>query len=379
MIVPADGSFVLRVMDVHNYPGTGRVHLAEVTEGQWSADFLAAAPARLTIDVERRRSIRRNHSATHLLQAGLRSVLGAHVRQSGSSVDPERLRFDFNHFSGLTAGEIEAVEEFVAHAIMADHPVNCIETTLEEARAMGAMSLFEEKYGEVVRLVRMGDVSAELCGGTHVSRTGEIGPFRILSESSVAAGMRRIEAITGMCAYESIRGEHAVVQDLSRKLNAAPEEMADRIDALSTKVRELEKQVRRLKTEGHSAAGGLDILAGAVQVNGVRVAFGRRNAADVDELKAHADAIRERIGSGVGVLGTEIDGKVSIVVVVTDDLIAKHALKAGDIVKRIALIAGGSGGGRPHMAMAGGKDPSKLDDALAAAPGIVGELMKVNI
>jgi alanyl-tRNA synthetase len=375
-IVPADGAFVLRVIDVHDYPGTGRVHLAEVAEGHWSADSLRAAPACLSIDIERRGSIRRNHSATHLLHAGLRSVLGAHVRQSGSSVDPERLRFDFNHFSGLTTAEIEAVEEYVTRAIMEDHPVHCIETTLEEARAMGAMSLFEEKYGAVVRMVRMGDVSMELCGGTHVSRTGEIGLFRILYESSVAAGMRRIEAITGMRAYEAIRSEHEVVQDLSRRLNTAPGEMADRVEALSAKVRDLEKQVRRLKTEGPSAGGGPDILDGAVQVNGVRVAFGRRNAADVDELKSYADAVRERIGSGVGIIGAEIDGKISIVVVVTDDLIAKHALKAGDIVKRIALIAGGSGGGRPHIAMAGGKDPAKLDDALAAAPGIVGELIK---
>lgn len=375
VIVPADGAFTLRVRDVRDCPGAGRVHLAEAVEGQCSVESLKAAPARLTIDAGRRMSIRRNHSATHLLQAALRSVLGTHVRQSGSSVDEERLRFDFNHFSGLAAAEIEAVEERVTLAIMANHPVDCTETSLEEARAMGAMSLFEEKYGEVVRMIRIGDVSMELCGGTHVARTGEIGPFRIVSESSVAAGIRRVEAITGMRACEAIRAEHAIVQNMSRSLNTAPDELADRVASLSAKVRDLEKQVRRLKPEGLSTGGGPDILAGAVQVNGVRVAFGRRNAADVDELKAFADTVRERIGSGVGVLGAEFDGKVSIIVVVTDDLITKRALRAGDIVKRIALIAGGSGGGRPHMAMAGGKDPTKLDEALAAAPGIVGELM----
>jgi alanyl-tRNA synthetase len=374
-IVPADGSFRLRVTDVRDYPGAGRVHIAEIAEGQWSAAALADAPARLAIDTERRNNIRRNHSATHLLQAALQAVLGAHVRQSGSSVDDERLRFDFNHFSGMAASEIETAEEKVTRSIMDDHPVECIETTLEEARALGAMSLFEEKYGDVVRMIRMGDVSTELCGGTHVSRTGEIGPFRILSESSVAAGVRRIEAVTGMRAYRAGHTDRAALQNLGRVLNAAPDELVDRMEALTAKVRDMEKQIRRLKTEG-GPSGGPDILANAVTVDGVRVAAGRRNATDVEELKAFADTVRERLGSGVGVLGAEIEGKVSIVVVVTDDLTAKRSLRAGDIVKRIAPMVGGSGGGRPHMAMAGGRDPSKLDEALAAAPGIVGELLK---
>ncbi len=374
-ITPQDGSFVLNVVNAHDYIGIGRVHLAVIKEGIFSADALVAAPARLAIDMDRRTSIRRNHSATHLLQAGLRSVLGTHVRQSGSSVDPERLRFDFNHFSGLTPEEMEEVERFVTLAVMADHQVDCIETTLEKARAMGAMSLFEEKYGDVVRLVRMGDVSMELCGGTHVKRTGEIGPFRILSESSVAAGIRRIEAATGIHAYETIRREHAALSGLSRIFNASPEDMAERAEALSSKVRDLEKQVRKLKSGGGTASG-TDILAGMTKVNGVSVACGRQDVSDVDELKTLADAVRARIGSGVGILGAEIEGKVSIVVVVTDDIIATRSLKAGDIVKRLAAVIEGSGGGRPHMAMAGGKDPAKLDAALDAAPGIVGELMK---
>lgn len=374
-ISPADGSFVLDVENTHDYIGIGRVHFAVAKEGKSSIVALTSAPARLVIDVERRMSIRRNHSATHLLQAGLRSVLGTHVRQSGSSVDPERLRFDFNHFSGLSPEEIEKIERFVTLAVMADHQVDCIETTLEKARAMGAMSLFEEKYGDVVRLVRMGDVSMELCGGTHVSRTGEIGPFRILSESSVAAGIRRIEATTGIPAYETIRGEHAALSDLSRIFNASPGEMGERAEALAAKVRDLEKQVRKLKAGG-GASSGSDILASMTKVDGVSVACGRQDAADVDELKTLADSVRARIGSGVGILGAEIEGKVSIVVVVTDDLIATRSLRAGDIVKRLAVVLEGSGGGRPHMAMAGGKDPAKLDLALAAAPGIVGEIMK---
>ena len=374
VIAPADGSCVLRVRDVRDYPGVGRVHLAEVEEGVFAPPALSARPVRLTIDRDRRAAIRRNHSATHLLQAGLRSVLGTHVRQSGSAVDDERLRFDFNHFSGLSVEEIERVEEFVTRAIMADYAVDCIETTLDEARSLGAMSLFEDKYGDVVRLLKMGDVSAELCGGTHVHRTGEIGPFRIVAESSVAAGIRRIEAITGTRAYETIRSEHHAVMELGRKLNAAPGEMAERIDTLAVRIRELEKQIRKLKTEG--THGGPDVLSGASIVKGVKVAAGKVEVADVEELKTIADSIRARIGSGVCVLGAEIEGKVSIIAVVTDDLVANNTVKAGDIVKRIAPIVGGSGGGRPHMAMAGGRDASKLDEALEAVPGVVAELIK---
>jgi alanyl-tRNA synthetase len=373
-ITPEDGSFILRVTDVRDFPGVGRVHFAEVAEGSFFPAALSAGPCRLAIDTGRRNDIRKNHSATHLLQAGLRSILGTHVRQSGSSVDPERLRFDFNHFSGLSAEEIEAVEEFVTRAIISDYLVECTEMPIEEARSLGAMSLFDEKYGEIVRVLTMGDISREFCGGTHVGRTGEIGPFRILSESSVAAGIRRIEAITGLRAYDLMRREHRAVQELGRKLNAAPDDFAERIDAFSAKIRELEKQVRKLKSGGVFGAG--DFLSGAVELDGFRVAAGRVEAENVDELKSMADAVREKIGSGVGVLGAEIEGKASIVVVVTDDLISKKSLKAGDIVKRVAAAVGGSGGGRPHMAMAGGKDPAKLEEALASVPGLVKELIK---
>ncbi|MHB9029133.1 MAG: DHHA1 domain-containing protein, partial [Candidatus Latescibacterota bacterium] len=225
-----------------------------------------------------------------------------------------------------------------------------------------------------VRVLRMGDISREFCGGTHVRRTGEIGPFRIVSESSVAAGIRRIEAVVGLRAYDLIRREHRAVQELGRKLNAGPDDFAERVDAFSTRIRDLEKQVKKLKSGGVFGAG--DFLAGAVEVNGFKVASGRVDAENVEELKSMADAVREKMGSGVGVLGAEIDGKASIVVVVTDDLIAKQSLKAGDIVKRVAAVVGGSGGGRPHLAMAGGKDAAKLDEALAAVPGLVGELIK---
>jgi alanyl-tRNA synthetase len=236
------------------------------------------------------------------------------------------------------------------------------------------MSLFEEKYGDTVRVVSMGNVSLELCGGTHVSRTGRIGTFIILSESSVAAGIRRIEAVTGLNAYRTARAERNLLHSVSQNLNTLPENIVDRIEGLSLKIRELEKEIKRLRTE--SAFGGDDILSKAVNVDGIKVAFGRIAARNAEELKTAADKVREKIGSGVGVLGAEIDGKVSIVVTVTDDMIQKRSLKAGDIVKIIAELIGGSGGGRPHMAMAGGKDVTKLDSALESAPDVVARFLK---
>lgn len=375
MIEAADGSVVLSVKNVYDSQTAGRVHTTTVKKGPFSIDALKSAPAKLAIENGRRRDTERNHSATHLLQAALQSVLGDHVRQSGSAVDNERLRFDFNHFSAMTREQIEEVEVKVNSWIIENLPVTVTQTSLDEARKMGAMSLFEEKYGDTVRMVGMGDVSLELCGGTHVSGgTGRIGLFRIVSESSVAAGIRRIEAITGMHAYDTARREHRIVGELGQRLNAAPAELADRVDSMAGKIRDLEKEVKRLKTEG--AFTGEDLLAKAQDVNGVKVVAARMDASDADELKSAADTLRERMKSGVAILGAAINGKVSVVVMVTDDLIEKCSLKAGDIVRQVAQSVGGSGGGRPHLAMAGGKDVDKLDDALAAAPGIVAGCMK---
>ncbi|MBT4482609.1 MAG: alanine--tRNA ligase, partial [Candidatus Latescibacteria bacterium] len=372
-IIPADESFLLRVTDVYDNSGIGRVHVCKAKRGSFSPDSIKTQHARLAIDAEVRRHTERNHSATHLLQTGLQKILGAHVRQSGSAVDSERLRFDFNHFSGMTDEEIETVEEFVNRAVIENYPITVRITSLEEARKIGAMSLFEEKYGEVVRLVKMGDVSLELCGGTHVSSTGCIGLFRIVSESSVAAGIRRIEAVTGMHAFKLARKEHTIISELSHNINAVPRKLVGRVNILVEKVRDLEKEIKRLRTR--SAFGGDDILSQAVDVRGIRVAFGRMDVADTGELKALGDTVRDKIGSGVGVLGAAINGKVTIVVIVTDDLIEKHSLKAGDIVKKVAKIVGGSGGGRPHMAMAGGKYVSKLDEALNTTPAVIEELL----
>ncbi|MCE5251222.1 alanine--tRNA ligase [bacterium] len=374
-IVPHDDAFGLRVKDVRDYPQAGRAHICEVERGKFAVSSLISAPARLSIAGGPRHDTERNHSATHLLQAGLQDVLGKHVRQSGSFVDPERLRFDFNHFSAVTADELARVEAFVNRAVIEDYPVVITQSTLEEARSMGAMSLFEEKYGDTVRVVKMGDVSLELCGGTHVSRTGRIGLFRIVSESSVAAGIRRIEAVTGMRSYELAASELGILQDINHRLNTTAGDVVERIESQAAKIRELEKEIRRLRTEG-AFGGGSDIMSNIVEVGGVKVAFGRMDAASAEELKTFADTIRDRLGSGVGVLGAAINGKVSIVATVTDDLIKQRSLRAGDIVKKVAEAVGGTGGGRPHMAMAGGKDVGALDDALASVPGVIDGLLK---
>jgi len=343
--------------------------------GKFSADAFTADSAVLTIDSEKRRDTERNHSATHLLQAGLQKILGPHVRQSGSAVDSERLRFDFNHFSAMTAEEIEDVEDFVNRTVIENHQATITENSLEEARKMGAMSLFDEKYSDRVRMIKMGDVSLELCGGTHVSSTGNIGLFRILSEASVAAGIRRIEAVTGMHAYELAKKEHKIISALSRKLNIAFDEIVERVDNLAVRIRDNEKEIKRLRTQGMFGSGA-DISSQSVEVNGVKVVYSRMEASDTDELKVFVDSLRETLGSGVGVLGAAINGKVSIVATVTDDLIKNRSLRAGDIVKKVAERVNGSGGGRAHMAMAGGKDVAKLDEALASVPGIIEQLLK---
>ncbi len=368
-IRPTGGSFTLRVTDVYDHPAAGRIHVCEVAEGTFDPAVLDRNPAILTVDAQKRRDTERNHTATHLLQAALQQVLGPHVRQAGSAVDAERLRFDFNHFSALTPDEIARVEEIVNRGIMVDHPLTVSQTTLEEARRAGAMSLFDEKYGDTVRLVEVAGVSRELCGGTHVDATGRIGPFRIASESSVAAGVRRIEAVTGMTAYRRIAAEHALVAILVQQANATADELPGRFESAAARVKELEKEIKRLRTGG-IAAGPAASFATAT-IKGVTVSYGRADVENANDLKAVADSLRNSLKSGVGVVGTAIEGKASIVVTVTDDLIAARSLKAGDIVRRLAEMVGGSGGGRPHMAMAGGKEVEKLDDALAGAPAVV--------
>ena len=320
------------------------------------------------VDQARRAAIMRNHTAAHLTQAALRSVLGTHVQQAGQLVDEHRMRFDFTHFSAMTAEELREVEAKVNDAILAGIALDVREMPIDEARAMGAMALFGEKYGDVVRVVRAGDVSTELCGGTHVTNTAKIGLFRILSESSVAAGVRRIEAVTGRNLLELLEQYHSAILRAADALKGAPnpEELVAKANQVSGQLRELEKENKRLHSE--LAKGQLNsLLDGAQTVGGLRVLVQSVQCSDPGELRSMCDQLKGYGDDIVAVLGAAIEekGTVSFAAVCGKDALSKGA-HAGNLVREIAAIAGGKGGGRPDSAMAGGKDAAKLQEALNA-------------
>jgi len=331
-----------------------------------------------SVNVSRRRDIEKNHTATHLLQAGLRDVLGEHVHQSGSWVGPDRLRFDFTHFSELSGEEIRAVEDRVNAWIRADLAVEPSTMTLAQALERGAMALFGEKYDPEVRAVTIpgcdgSPISLELCGGTHARSTGEIGSFAIVSESSVAAGVRRIEAVTGRAAVDRARESADRVREASLLLRATPDELLGRLRDLADEAARLRKEIARERGRAAGESIG-SVAAGARDVGGVRVVASRTEAADIQSLRAQADRLREEIRSGVGVLAAEIDGSGVVIAVVTDDLARSGRVKAGDVVRRVAEAMGGRGGGKPHMAQGGG-DASRMGDALETTYGIVREII----
>ena len=363
--------FVVEVENVQKAHG-GIVHRGRLVEGE-----IAALNGRVVARVDRqaRMDAERNHTATHLLHESLRQTLGDHVGQMGSLVAPDRLRFDFSHFAAVEPEQLREIEERVNEQIRADLAVSTFQEELEKAKAMGAQALFGEKYDDQVRVVRIGDFSLELCGGTHVRSTGEIGAFDLLSESGIAAGVRRSEALTGAGAERAVRLRRQVLADLGTRLNAAPEELADKIEALLGRNRQLERSLGELRRRV-AALETSDLSNGAREVEGVTVVARRTEVEDVPSLRAMADGLRESLGSGVGVLGADIGGKVSFIAVVTDDLIEGRGLKAGDIVRGVAQLAGGSGGGKAHLAQAGGRDPGKLDEALEQVAHIVEQQLK---
>ena len=363
--------FAVEVEDVQKARG-GIVHRGRLVEDETEA-LTGAVVAR--VDPQARIDAERNHTATHLLHESLRRTLGDHVGQMGSLVAPDRLRFDFSHFAAVDPEQLREIEERVNEQIRADLEVSAFQEELEKAKAMGAQALFGEKYEDQVRVVRIGEFSLELCGGTHVRSTGEIGAFDLLSESGIAAGVRRSEALTGEGAERAARQRRQVLAGLGTRLNAAPEELADKIEALLGRNRQLERTLDELRRRV-AALETSDLSNGACEVAGVRVVVRRTEAEDVTSLRAMADGLRESLGSGVGVLGADIGGKVSFIAVVTDDLIKGRGLKAGDIVRGVAQLAGGSGGGKPHLAQAGGRDPGKLDEVLEQVAGIVEQQLK---
>jgi alanyl-tRNA synthetase len=317
-----------------------------------------------------RHSTALNHSATHLLHAALRRVLGDHVSQKGSLVDAERLRFDFSHFEPVSREQLREIERLVNQEIRANHLVETRIMSLEDAKTSGAMALFGEKYADEVRVLRMGDFSTELCGGTHVAAGGDIGLFKITAETGIAAGVRRIEAVTGARAVELMEAESERLQQIADLLKGGREEVEDRVAQLLERNRTMEKQLEQLKSKLASAAGS-DLASRAVEVAGAKVLAAQLDGADPKSLRDALDQLKDRLGSAVIVLGTVSAGKVSLVAGVTKDLTGRA--KAGDLIKQVAEKVGGRGGGRPDMAQAGGSDPDGLPAALALVQEWVAE------
>lgn len=316
------------------------------------------------IDSERRENIKRNHSATHLLHAALRNLLGEQVTQKGSLVEADKMRFDFSNFEPVTVEQLAQLEREVNAQIRANLPLQTELMAIDEAKEAGAMALFGEKYDEQVRVVRMGDFSMELCGGTHVKATGDIGLFRITSEGGIASGVRRIEVVTGEAAVQYTQQQQSVLQKISGELKTEPSSVADKVQQLQHKLRELERKNEQLQQKLAQEAGG-GLIAQAVDINGVKTVIAELDQADPKSLRGLVDDLKNQMGSGIVLLGTANGDKVSLIAGVTTDLTSK--VKAGDIVNQAANVVGGKGGGRPDMAQAGGSLPEQLNEALATA------------
>ena len=338
------------------------VHKGVVTAGS----IREGERLQLSVNPRTRQDAARNHTATHLVHAALRDLLGPHVKQYGSLVAPNRLRFDFAHFRPLSSRDIDEIESIVNEQVRQDQPVQTAVMGVQDAVAGGALAFFGDKYGDRVRVVQIDTFSKELCGGTHCRRTGEIGLFRIVSESGVAAGVRRIECLTGSGALDSLKRLEADVRELSDLLKVAPSEVVARTRKLSEQLKDKERELADVKLKMASTSSG---DAQAREIKGVHVHAQRTDGLDVNGMRALADQLREKLRSGVVALGAVNDGKVSLLVVVTKDLVGR--LKAGELIKEMAIEVGGTGGGRPEMAQAGGKNPDGLNTALEKVFGLV--------
>ncbi len=349
----ANGEFI--VMD------TQKMGNAFAHKGKVVGEIRKGDKASAKIDFDNREAIKKNHSATHLLHAALREILGDHVTQKGSLVEAQRLRFDFSHFEAVTAEQLATIEKRVNEEIRANHSLQTQLMNLEEAKASGAMALFGEKYDEKVRVVTMGPFSVELCGGTHVSRTGDIGLFKITSEAGIASGVRRIEAVTGAGAIDVVQGQQQVLNSAAALLKTESQQLLDRISGLLAQNKDLEKALSAAKQKLASQQGA-DILSQAIDINGVKVLIAQLEGVEAKALRGMMDDIKNRIGEGVVVLGVATDDKVNLITGVTKSLTGK--VKAGELVNFVAAQVGGKGGGRPDMAQAGGDQPENLAIAL---------------
>ncbi len=338
-------------------------------EGKLTSGLLTVGDkVRCTVDAERRLAIARHHTATHLLHAALHKVLGEHALQSGSVVEPDRLRFDFSHFQAVTPDEMRRIEDEVNLMILNDLPAETLTTDLQKARQMGATALFGEKYGDQVRVVKMGDESIELCGGTHLCHTSQVGLFKLTSESSIGAGVRRIEAVAGEAALRYIRDLEDQLHGAAKALGAAPSELVSAAERTAQAARESQKQIDRLKSKG-AAETAAELADSASEAGGARFVTASIPTTDVPTLQKLADGVADRLESAIVVLAGTGDGKVLFVAKVTADLAAR-GFHAGDLVREVAQVTGGSGGGKPEFARAGGKDASTVDEALGKAAEI---------
>ena len=364
--ISGDG-MLFTVTDVQKNKGGKFMHYGKLLKGTLAVEDIVTA----AIDTERRTSIRRAHSATHLLDAALVKVLGDHVHQAGSLVEPDRLRFDFTHFEAITPDQLNQVEDMVNDVILAGVTVTTEELPIAEAKARGAVATFGEKYGQTVRVVTMGDFSMELCGGTHLDNTAKVGPFRIKSESSVASGVRRIEATTGKATLEDMRHSRGMLTRAAQFIKSAPETLVERLEQQANEMKTLRQALEKFKSEA-SMGEAKQILASAKTVGGLHIITGTRQGVDAAALRVMGDFLRDKDPAVVGVLASVVGEKVTFLAVCGKEAVAR-GIKAGDLVRAVSAICGGKGGGKPDSAMGGGTELLKVDDALAAVDDFVAE------
>ncbi|HBF4080098.1 alanine--tRNA ligase [Clostridioides difficile] len=358
-------NLVLEVLNTKKGANNSIKHIGIIKSGRISN----GDKVKTLVDGETRMSAARNHSATHLLHKALREVLGEHVNQAGSLVTPERLRFDITHFEAISNEELKAIEEKVNNVILSSLDIKCDIMNIKEAKEKGATALFGEKYGDEVRVVSMGDYSTELCGGTHLTNTSQVGMFKILSEGGVAAGVRRIEAITGKAVYEYLKERDGIISEVCVNLKSKEDNLIQRISSLLEENKNLSKELHDMKAK-MSLQSVDSIFDSKVEVNGVNLITNKFEGMDMDTLRETADNLRDKLGSGVVVLANVVDDKVNFVVTATKDVLDK-GIHSGNIVREVAKIAGGKGGGRPNMAQAGASDVSKVDQALSYASEVI--------
>ena len=362
--IEADG-LLFEVRDVQKTKGGKYLHSGVMKKGELRLDMTVTA----SVDEERRRAIMRAHSATHLLHAALRQVLGDHVHQAGSLVEPDRLRFDFTHFSALTGEELLEVGRIVNREILKGDAIDVAEMGIDEAKAQGAQALFGEKYGDVVRVVKMGEFSSELCGGTHMNNTAKVGPFRIESEFSVASGVRRIEAVTGLEFFRENEENNRRLMEMANVLKSSPFEVVEKAKTAMNDLKELRRKVEALQDKLRS--GELDgFIASAKKVGDLRVITATRPGSTADEMRRVGDFLRDKAPNLVAVFAAVEEGKITFFAVCGKNAVEK-GVKAGDLIKQVTAMTGGKGGGKPDFAMGGGKDTLMLDNALAMVDNFV--------